>query len=294
MNERLTITPHSQEYTLLSSIYNRKLALKQFPDLFFDKECEELFKKVAFFPKKVPFKEVKISAILDATRQNDFLIIYNAYLERHPNASVIVLGCGLDTALRQLKTEGSTLYNIDYPDVMEARNRLLPPKSGEVNIGADLLQLGWVKHIKANAEDGILFVAPNLFYTWKTEDVKKLLLAIAEHFKGARIAFDATNKRGSDRLQKLTKSPSAIEKTDLFSVDKAADITAWSEAFMLVEETPLMSGFSPLSKDFGRMINLFFLLLDRLKWTKIIEIKVSQYSKDEDDEYAADDYEEEA
>lgn len=51
----------------------------------------------------------------------------------HPEAAVINLGCGLDNTGRVCDTGRCQIYNIDLPDVIELRNRLLPAGEREKN-----------------------------------------------------------------------------------------------------------------------------------------------------------------
>ena len=61
-----------------------------------------------------------------AMRQNDLAIEVKDYLKSHPKAAVVNLGCGLDNLGRYVDNGLCKIYNIDFPNVINIRNQLLP------------------------------------------------------------------------------------------------------------------------------------------------------------------------
>ena len=91
-------------------------------------------------------------------RQNDLAIEVREYLKCHPNAAVVNLGCGLDSAGRACDNGKCKLYNLDFPDVIAVRNELLPAREREENIPCDLNDTSWFERIDASG--GAVFFAP--------------------------------------------------------------------------------------------------------------------------------------
>lgn len=71
-------------------------------------------------------------------RQNDLAFEVKEYLKTHPYAAVVNLGCGLDNTGRACDNGSCKIYNLDFPDVIELRNKLLPPLDREENISCDI------------------------------------------------------------------------------------------------------------------------------------------------------------
>ena len=83
------------------------------------------------------------------------------YLEAHPEATIINLGCGLDGTFRWVDNGLCRGYNIDLPDVINLRNRLLPAGEREENIACDLNDFSWMDRI--DGSDGAVFFAAGVF-----------------------------------------------------------------------------------------------------------------------------------
>ncbi len=85
-----------------------------------------------------------------AMRQKDLAIEVRKYLKTHSHAAVINLGCGLDQTGENCDNGSCHIYNIDFPDVIEVRNALLPVRERVTNIAAagavKLMIKGWVRN----------------------------------------------------------------------------------------------------------------------------------------------------
>lgn len=55
------------------------------------------------------------------------------------------------------------------------------------------------EQIDFHPEDGIVFFASGVFYYFKKTDVEKLFTAMAEHFTGGKLIFDATKKKRTEK-----------------------------------------------------------------------------------------------
>ena len=141
------ISKVSVQETLLIPLYGRKIAMELYPDLFSDTDCQRLFDSIEFeAPKMSPIK-AKIGAIMAATRQYDMASVCREYLQEHPNAAVVNLGCGLDTTFSQVDNGTAVGYHVDFPDVIRIREELLPKKDRQINIACDLTDHSWMDNL---------------------------------------------------------------------------------------------------------------------------------------------------
>lgn len=128
----------SVQETLVIPLYGRKLAMDMYPDIFADRECQELFDRIEYeFKAPGKFKS-RIGALMAATRQYDMASVCREYLKAHPKACVVNIGCGLDTTFKQVDNGTARGYNLDFPDVIAVRNELLPETERERNLAVDV------------------------------------------------------------------------------------------------------------------------------------------------------------
>lgn len=271
---KIKISKNTVQETLLIPLYGRKIAMELYPDLFHDEDCISLFNRIDWnAPKENKIKE-KVGGIMAATRQFDMISASKEYIKTHPNACVINLGCGLDTSITQINNGTVKGYNIDFPDVTDIRNNLLIPCKNEKNVACDLTDSSWFDKIDFKENDGAVFFASGVFYYFKTEDVKALFCKMAKRFPGAKLVFDATNSKGLKNMLKTWLKPSEMENIGLyFSVESEKDIRKWSDNFKSVTRKGYMTGYRPLDKRFGKVINFVFKFADKSGMCQVIEIE---------------------
>lgn len=273
--EKIKIEKGTVQETLLIPLYGRKYAMDLYPDLFMDHDCQALFDRIDFtVPDNMKGMLGNIGCIMGATRQYDMASACRAYLKAHPNACVVNLGCGLDTTFRQVDNGKAKGYNLDFPDTIAIRNELLGTREREFNIACDLNDISWFDQIDFRPEDGIVFFASGVFYYFKMTDVEKLFAAMAEHFPGGKLVFDATKKKGLKSMLKTWLKGFEMKDINVyFSVDDVHTLKEWSGHISSAVSNPYLTGYRPLDKRYDFITNIVFRYLDRSKMCQIIELK---------------------
>lgn len=247
--EKYHIEKNTVQETLVIPLYGRKLCSEQFPNLFRDKKAVTLIEKLDYdfseLEKKSKSFAHRFGALEVAMRENDLMAEVKEYLKTHPKAAVVNLGCGLDQTAENCDNGECKIYNLDLPDVMKARSALLPESERVINIACDLNDTSWFE--KTDDTNGIIFIAAGVFYYFKTEDVRKLFVAMEKRFKGCRLCFDAANKRAVKIMLKTWVKEAGITSiSDYFSVSAAQkDIAPWFEKAKVVSKG-YMLGYNDL------------------------------------------------
>ncbi|TGR96033.1 class I SAM-dependent methyltransferase, partial [Mesorhizobium sp. M2E.F.Ca.ET.209.01.1.1] len=73
------------------------------------------------------------------------------FLDRNPDAIVLHLGCGLDTRIFRVDPPRSVdWFDVDYPDVIDLRRRLYPPRERYHLIGSSVTEPEWLAEVPRN------------------------------------------------------------------------------------------------------------------------------------------------
>ena len=225
------IEKNTVQETLVIPLYGRKLCTEQFPNLFQDNKAVELIDRIDYdfsaLEKKSNSFAHRFGALEVAMRENDLMIEAKEYLKDHPAAALVNLGCGLDQTAENCDNGRCRIYNIDLPDVIAVRDELLPGTERIRNIAADLNDFLWFD--KIDAEDGVCFLAAGVFYYFKTEQIKKLINAMALRFPGGKLVFDSANRRAVKIMLKTWVKEAGITSiSDYFSVNSIEkDMKPW-------------------------------------------------------------------
>ena len=270
------VEKNTVQETLVIPLFGRLVCSERFPELFSDPEakriCDSLDYDFEEKRKKMESPAGLFGALEVAQRQYDLRCEAEDYLKKHPKAAVVNLGCGLDDTFSKADNGQCRGYNIDLPDVIQVRNELLPAGGREENLACDLNDFSWMGRI--DASDGAVFFAAGVFYYFKTEEVKKLFAAMAEHFPGGVLAFDSCNERGAKLMRKTwLKEAGITDVSAYFSLENEAELLGWSGRFASVTAKSYMRGYRDIYKTVGLFHKLMIRFCDKLVKMKIVRIE---------------------
>ena len=263
---RYPMEKNSIQETLIIPLYGRALCSRKFPHLFTDRTAAELLERIDYDFSALEGKSDSLmqtfGALEVAMRQSDLAFEVRDYLNTHPKAAVVNLGCGLDQTGRSCDNGQCRIYNLDLLDVMAVRETLLPAGERERNLTADLNDFSWFDAIDTPTEDGAVFFAAGVFYYFRTEQVCALCAAMAERFPGGRLVFDAAGPTAVKLMLKTWVKQAGIRDVGAyFSVqDIAKELTAWSDRIS-VSGRGYMLGYQDLR---GPGIRIIHRLLARI------------------------------
>ena len=133
-----------------------------------------------------------IGPAIIATRAATFDGLTNQYLASHPEATVLHLGCGMDSRVFRVDPPASVQwFDVDFPDVIDLRRQLFPEREAYHQIGAPLADLRWLDEVPRD-RPGLMIAEGVLHYLSET-DVKALLTAVVAHFPSGELIFDICN-----------------------------------------------------------------------------------------------------
>lgn len=279
MSNKIKIEKNTVQETLVMPLYGKAWAVKTYPDLFHDTDCRKIMDMLDYDFSTMHAQEggvkMKIAALASATRQYALVCEVREYLKEHPQALVVNLGCGLDTAGHQADNGQCRFANVDFPNVIEIREQLLPSTEREKNIPSDLNDHAWFDKIDFRMEDGAVFIASGVFVYFKKADVKKLFCAMAERFPGARLAFDGQNKRGMEMDLKAVKASGIDVSTNFYLENPKTELRSWSDRFSRVQWKWMSTGYIKPDKRFGILYRLMAPYADKkgLSQLDVIDFK---------------------
>ena len=270
------IEKNTVQETLVIPLYGRKKCTEIYPDLFRDDSAVRLMNEIDYdfsaLEEKSGSLMQRFGFLEAAMRQNDLAVEVRDYLETHPEAAVVNLGCGLDNTGRNCDNGKCKIYNLDFPDVIAVRNQLLPAGEREINIATDLNDLSWLE--KIDASDGIVLFAAGVFYYFRTEQVKKLVQAMSNVFGGGRMVFDAAGKTAVKMIAKTWLKESKIKDVSAyFSVsDAKKELSLWSRD-MSISSRGYMLGYGDLKNaPVGRFFKFLASVGDNIMKMQIVRL----------------------
>lgn len=276
------IEKNTVQETLVIPLYARKMCSELYPGLYRDETAQRLLCQMDYdfsaLEKKSRRLMQRFGFLEVAMRQNDLAFEVQDYLKSHPNAAVVNLGCGLDSTGRSCDNGRCKIYNLDFPDVITVRNRLLPAGEREENIPCDLNDPAWFEQIDASG--GAVFFAAGVFYYFLKDQVMALVQAMADAFPGSVLVFDAANEKAVRLMLKTWIKDAKIQDVGAYFAvsDAKREITPW-DSRLQVSSRGYMLGYNDLNDP---SVSGFFRFLARIGDSKmnmqIVKIRLGEAS----------------
>ena len=225
------VQKNTVQETLMIPLYGRKMCSECYPNLYRDEMAIRLVDQVDYdfsvLTKHSKSLMQRFGFLEAAMRQNDLTFEVRRYLQSHPNAAVVNLGCGLDNTGRSCDNGTCKLYNLDFPDVIRVRDELLPAGEREENIPCDLNDPAWFD--KIDASGGVIFFAAGVFYYFLREQVKTRVQRMAGAFPGGALVFDAAHQKAVKLMLKTWLKDAEIKDVGAYFAvsNPKGELSAW-------------------------------------------------------------------
>jgi O-methyltransferase involved in polyketide biosynthesis len=159
----------------------------------------------------------------------------------HPRATVVNIGAGLDTTLYRVDNGLLRWYDLDLPDVIDLRQRLMPETDRSRCIARSVFDFTWFDEIGAS-QDGLFMFARGVLCYLDTADLKRLFSAITVRFPGAEMIFNSYNAIGIWGGNHLVVKQAGIRDAPLkWAIPRPAQLTKWDSRIEVVDEWPVFS-----------------------------------------------------
>lgn len=233
--EKVTITDHISE-TLFINIPMKAKESEQPQGILKDPFSVELVNKLDYdFSKFASFKMISIGV---AVRTQYFDEETAAFINKNQDKNLVVVdvGAGLDT--RYLRINGADLpavfYELDLPEVMDLRERVLPPSGNQRFIRSSMFDTTWMDELAAlHAQAHFLFLFEGVVMYFPEERVRKLFSDLADRFYG-EILCDLAGVWVSKNSQKHGVLKNMEAKLD-FGIDDETEIATWHPKIQYVK-----------------------------------------------------------
>ena len=168
------------------------------------------------------------------------------WLADHPGAVVVNIACGLDT--RCYRMQGyAHWYNLDLPDTIDVRRRLLP-ETGAISQIAMSAMDDWGGEIR-EPNTPVLVIIEGLTMYLTEAQVQRIFAVIAGRFPRATVFVETMNPAMAKHFQEKSIKGSQAKFT--WGIRDGKALAALLPDFRLIEEHPLtegMAAFVPVYK----------------------------------------------
>jgi O-methyltransferase involved in polyketide biosynthesis len=271
MSEKLKVNLGNVQKTLLLPLWGRAVETQKKNPLLVDQTAVEIINRIDYDFSIITKNLSEISQLGWIGRSLSFDKIIKDFIEKHPKAAIVNIGCGFDTTFERIDNGTIEWFDLDLPDVIEIRKQFIHESVRRKFIAASFFDDEWLNLLKSKKD--ILFVAAGVLYYFEEQEIMAFLDKLAAAFPKFEFAFDATSPIGIKMANKMVIQSSGMdEKAFLkWGLRSAKDLLQWHTRIGIREESSL---FENVKIGLPFKIRLAILFADILKMQYMVHLEI--------------------
>lgn len=238
---RTKITLTGTQETLFITLYGRYLDSISADSLLGDELAGTILEQVDYNFAKLSVRTGTATTV--AIRSKLFDTWVNNFLAKHETATVLHLACGLDTRAHRLQWgPGVRWIDVDLPEVVELRKKLIPPLQDSRDytlLAGSATDPDFIAMLPSDRPT--IIVMEGLTIYLEPEDGKAMVSILCSHFKeGGEMAMDSIGWLAVS-FQRLLSFTRNTAPTLRWSIDDPKGLEEQSENLTLLDKIPLCS-----------------------------------------------------
>lgn len=230
VRERVTLT--GAQETMLATLYGRAVDSKAPRSILHDAAAVDAVDQIDYdFGKAKMTPTTSAGVALRAKVLDEWTA---QFLADHPRATVLHLGCGLDTRVHRLAPPATVRwFDVDVPAVIRLRRQLLAEPSGDYRmLGASVTDDWWLAEVPAGRPTVV--VCEGLTMYLRKEDGRRLIQRLTARFPSGQLLFDCYGSVGI-RLQHRVPAVRNAGATLYWGIDDPRELEAWHPGLRILD-----------------------------------------------------------
>lgn len=142
-------------------------------------------------------------------------------MEEMPGAVVLHLGCGMDSRVLRVASQGHLWIDVDLPAVMDERRRYFSPSPGYRMLAGDLRQTKWLEDLPENGDAIVVMEGVSMYLT--REELQSLMEELGQRFETIALLMDCYSIRAA-RLSQLRNPVRQVGVTKVYGLDRPLEL----------------------------------------------------------------------
>ena len=179
MTKKISIEKGNVQETLLLPLWGRSFETQKDKPRLIDNKAVEIIKRIDYdFSNIEKTQSISQHGWVARSLHTDRIAL--EFIEEHPEATIVNIGCGLDTTFSRIDNGKIMFYELDLPDVIELRKNFYEDSDRHKSIASSFLDTEWFGKINVRGE--LLFLAGGVLMYFEKEQIKKFFIQTGDYF----------------------------------------------------------------------------------------------------------------
>jgi O-methyltransferase involved in polyketide biosynthesis len=243
-NQNIKIELGAVQETLILPLWARAKEAEKKNPIIYDTYARDIVARIDYDFSTIEAGQVADHQIVWAIRAYNFDNIVKTFLAHNSNAVVVNIGAGLDTTFQRLDNGDVLWVNIDLPDVVDLRQKLIPDSEQEITIAKSVFDFTWMDDITRQTKGrSIMFTAAGVLCYFEVREVETLFRKLAAVYPSAHFIFDAMSWFTAWGTNREIMKDSGMDSSACIKwhLKKASRLKRWVDTIKVVEQYPMLS-----------------------------------------------------
>jgi O-methyltransferase involved in polyketide biosynthesis len=270
MNQKISIEKGTVQETLLLPLWGRAYETQRKNPRLIDTDAAEIIKKIDY-----DFSDIEKTQAMSqhgwVARSLHTDRMAHDFIKGHPEATIVNIGCGLDTTFSRIDNGKILFYELDLPDVIELRKNFYEDSDRHISIASSFLDTQWFEEI--NVRDGLLFLAGGVLYYFEEEQIKAFFIKTADYFKECDFYFDSLSPKGMEFANKqvLKKGGMGMSMDGGWGLKPVTSLEKWDKRIKVVNAIPMSKG---MKKGVPLLFKIISVITDMLGVCSMVHMRI--------------------
>ncbi len=271
MAQKIAVKTGTVEETLLLPLWGRAYETRQNRARLVDKKAVEIIDRIDYDFTTIE-KTQRASQHGWVARCLHMDKMAREFIQRHPEGSLVNIGCGLDTTFSRIDNGKIMFYELDLPEVIALRKNFIEEDERHRSIASSFLDIKWLDQIAT--DKGLLLLAGGVFCYFNEEQIKGFFVHLADTFEECELYFDVLSPMAMKiaKKQVLKKGGMGMSIDEGWAIKPVQKIESWDPRFTVVSATPMYQG---IGGNLDLKTKLMFTITDFLGACPMVHLRIA-------------------
>lgn len=218
--------------TLLIPLWARAAETKSPKPIIRDEKAVELMEQIDYDFSKFDGSWMTQTGVAVRTEILDREV--KAFIDKHPEAVIINIGCGLDTRYFRVDNGRIRWYDLDLSEPVNIRRNFFQETERYHMIAKSVFDYSWIEDID-NGGANVLFLAEGVFMYFTEQEMTALMDNLTKHFPKAHMFFEMLPRllvKGGNKHETVRKTNASFQ----WGIKGGKDMERMNPRIRFVEE----------------------------------------------------------
>jgi O-methyltransferase involved in polyketide biosynthesis len=239
MGDSSKIKLGSVQKTLLLPLWGRAIETQKQKPLLIDNKAVSIINSIPYDFSVISRNINKFVQYGWIARSNYFDNKIKTFTGLYPEATIVNIGCGLDTTFDRVDNGNIQWLDLDLPDTIELRKKYIVESDRRQFIPQSVFDTSWYDKIKKKRN--VMLLIAGVLYYFHESDVKRLFNDFHTFLPGVEVIFDYGSKLGIKISNKRVIEKGGMDKSAYikWGIDNLLEIEKWNTHIKILSNMPL-------------------------------------------------------